>query len=282
MLLFVQKHLQYYVFLGGFIGRRMPGFLIFSGFLNFYKLRRNRNRTGGKMKKLSSMFSLGLIFLLFSSCERSDLTEELKLTYASAADDYYCRDHPYRCENGNSYRCHFYDYYDDNDTYAELAEKCLYGCDDSTGKCNTSDDFCTTVDGTMWTLRSFYGMDWYDAVSYCNSLTACGYSDWHLPTISELRTLIQNCSGTVTGGSCGITDDCLSYESCWSYGCNHCEYRENNGGYYSKLDDDDVWLWSSSTPTPSASDCCAWGVSFVSGTVSSLGRFGINHVRCIR
>ena len=133
----------------------------------------------------------------------------------------------------------------------------------------------------MWSSRSSYEMNWESAVSYCNNLTECGYSDWRLPTISELRTLIQNCSGTVTGGSCGVTDSCLSYSNCWSDSC-YCDYYiENNGGYYSKLgDDDNVWLWSSSTSSVNADN--AWRVGFDIGGVADNDKGDGNHVRCVR
>ena len=120
-------------------------------------------------------------------------------------------------------------------------------------------------------------MDWESAVSYCNNLTECGYSDWHLPTISELRTLIQNCSYTETGGICGVTDSCLSND-CYSYDCN-CEHRENNGGYYSKLGDDDtVSLWSSSTYYENT----AYAVDFINGFVTQYSNNVGLSVRCVR
>lgn len=40
---------------------------------------------------------------------------------------------------------------------------------------------------------SFIPMDWESAIEHCKELkesNACGYSDWHLPTIDELKTII--------------------------------------------------------------------------------------------
>ena len=113
---------------------------------------------------------------------------------------------------------------------------------------------CTTIDGYTWSPPSSEGMEWDDAVSYCDNLAACGYSDWHLPTISELRTLVKNCKRTKAGGSCGVTDSCLSYD-CWSDECYGCD----DG--HSKLGDFDIY-WSSSTLSDSPDQ--AWCVFFFS------------------
>ena len=96
-----------------------------------------------------------------------------------------------------------------------------------------------------------------------------------MPTISELRTLIQNCSGTVAGGSCGVTDSCLSYDDCSNYACGGCE--DDDSGYYSKLGDTG-WFCSSSITD---FDDFAWLVDFSSGDVN--GRIKVFcHVRCVR
>jgi len=48
--------------------------------------------------------------------------------------------------------------------------------------------------GLMWTkdanLPKGY-MNWYNAVDFCNNLNLGGYSDWHLPNVNELESLIN-------------------------------------------------------------------------------------------
>ena len=134
--------------------------------------------------------------------------------------------------------------------------------------------------GLIWSARSSSSYTWSNAVSYCDNLTEGGYSDWHLPNINELRTLIKNCAGSQTGGSCAVQDpSCLS-SSCYSSSC-YCSYMENNGGYYSKLGDDDtVYLWSSSTLSDNTD--IAWGVSFGPGGVDGNDKASYNYVRCVR
>jgi len=130
------------------------------------------------------------------------------------------------------------------------------------------------IGNLIWSNRSSKGMNWDDAVNYCRNLSEGGFTDWRLPTISELKTTIKNCqSGS---SSCRISDSCLS-SSCHSSSC-YCNLRANNGGYYSKLGDG-IWLWSSSTNSGKAD--FAWCVNFRDGHVFDFNKtLGIN-VRCV-
>lgn len=134
------------------------------------------------------------------------------------------------------------------------------------------------IGNLIWSDLSVNEMTWDDAKEYCENLTEGGYTDWRLPNINELRTLIKNCKGSRTGGYCAVQDPhCLSDDACLSNDC-FCECRDNTG-YYSKLGDDGL-LWSSST---TRSDKRAWFVHFGCGGVThkSKGHFGYQ-VRCVR
>ncbi|MFO7736362.1 MAG: hypothetical protein R6W70_09150, partial [bacterium] len=102
-------------------------------------------------------------------------------------------------------------------------------------------------------------MNHSDAISYCEGLGG------HLPTISELRTLIQNCPDTETGGACGVTDECLSYSNCWNDTYGGCSFDDS--GKYSVFGDKGRF-WSSSVLSDNAD--IAWYVYFSNGNVATL------------
>lgn len=137
----------------------------------------------------------------------------------------------------------------------------------------------TKIGDLTWSSKAEKWMDWNDAINYCKKLNEGRYSDWRLPTISELKTLIQNCQKTMTGGECGVTNNCLSYSECRNDACGGCDYDSNNLGKYSKLVDSG-YFWSSSTTSDSSN--FAWGVNFNHGDVSSNRLDDDNYVRCVR
>jgi len=126
--------------------------------------------------------------------------------------------------------------------------------------------------GLMWqAMPPSDGMNWNDAKAYCSNLSLGGYSDWRLPSIMELRSLIRGCSKTEKGGSCNIGSGCRKW-SCRAESCNGCSRKGGPGesGHYwpKELPDVDKWCFWSSSPVGD-SDSLAWGVFFGSGYVDS-------------
>ena len=150
---------------------------------------------------------------------------------------------------------------------------------------------CSATSGTpckdstnllIWSKKSTDTMKYSPASTYCSDSEMQGYGgfyDWRLPTISELRTLIQNCSSTETGGSCGVTDSCLSYNECRNDACLGCSSDPN--GKYSKFEDIG-WIWSSSIASDDINN--AWRIYFNEGRVdrSPNAVDGNYYVRCVR
>lgn len=131
--------------------------------------------------------------------------------------------------------------------------------------------------GLTWSAKASSSKTWSNAESYCDNLSEGGYSDWHLPTISELRTLIQNCSGTVTGGSCAVTDSCRSHVSCYTE--EECRCDSYGDSRYSKFGETG-YFWSSSTV--SGYTDYAWCVGFSYGDVGDASKTYSYYVRCVR
>ncbi len=126
----------------------------------------------------------------------------------------------------------------------------------------------------QWSSRSSSTENWGFAKKYCEDLDEGGYSDWRLPTISELKTIIKNCQSG--GSACRVSDNCLSSDSCWSENCR-CSF----GGSYGKLGDSDgVSLWSSSPRSDKTN--YAWYVQFSNGGVFSGWGYEGYSVRCVR
>jgi len=140
-------------------------------------------------------------------------------------------------------------------------------------KGNTGNNFPNEHDGLNWSDASSSSMNWDAAVDYCKNLGG------RLPTISELRTLIQNCPATETGGECGVTDSCLSYDDCKNDSCDGCEYDES--GKYSVFGDTHLF-WSSSEL--SDFPFRAWVVYFSLGHVleGNSSKSYNGNVRCVR
>ena len=132
------------------------------------------------------------------------------------------------------------------------------------------------IDNLIWSDRSLNKMNWETAKKYCEDLSEGGFDDWRLPTISELKTTIQNCKSG--GSSCEVSDSCLS-RSCYSSNC-YCNEKSNNGSYYSKLGDSDIVLWSSSTQSDNPRN--AWYVIVRIGDVYYYDKSDKMFVRCVR
>jgi len=146
---------------------------------------------------------------------------------------------------------------------------------------DTGNNFLNKHGGLKWSKKAPKSINWSDAKKYCENLVEDGYSDWRLPTISELRTLIKNCPATETGGECGVTDSCLSLRNCRNDACSGCS--GSSDGKYSKLGDTECF-WSFSEESDHAG--FAWYVRFSNGYVSNDSDGNDKHyevyVRCVK
>ncbi len=142
---------------------------------------------------------------------------------------------------------------------------------------------CSQLVALQWSNRSSYEMKWDDAVNYCRNLNEIGHSDWRLPNIDELRTIVKNCSKTQTGGLCKVSErnSCLSYNCAEPKNSCSCEDRKSNNGFFNQLgDDENVKLWSSSvlSDTPAL----AWYIYFAKAKINNINKVASHYVRCVR
>ena len=95
--------------------------------------------------------------------------------------------------------------------------------------------------------------NWYDAKSYCRNLKLSGHSDWRLPTIKELQSIV----------------DISKYRPVIKDGFKNVKYNFLDDGY-----------WSSSEYAGNSSK--ALGVCFFEGCTGWDNRSSKNYVRCVR
>ena len=126
--------------------------------------------------------------------------------------------------------------------------------------------------GLIWSSKTCQ-LGGTSACTYCRDLNEGGFTDWYLPSIDDLRTLIRHCSSTMPGGACGVTDSCFTSD-CYTEACNGCNY-----GYYtySVFGDENI-LQSSYGVGIGSGD--VWGVDFEVGRIVKYGTSGC--VRCVR
>lgn len=223
-----------------------------------------------------------LIWLLSQECESGCDTETSSCK---------CSEGFFRCVGDMSQKCH--------EEIWRNYELCTEEnpCNTRTGKCaedsnsgngdyedpsnsdsESEEPTCEVDDNLTWSSKSESMMTWEQAISYCENLSEEGVSDWRLPTICELRSLIQNCPATEIDGSCTFTDNCLNVTKCINTDCIGCSGEE----VYSKFGDL-YGFWSSSEAEFSAgSTKMAFSVNFSYGSVDQNVTSLTNYVRCVR
>ena len=90
---------------------------------------------------------------------------------------------------------------------------------------------------------------WQDSINYCENLTFAGYSDWRLPDVKELSSIV---------------DDTKYNPAIYSV------FRNTAASYY----------WSSTSVASNAS--FAWGVDFSYGHVYDNAKANSYYARCMR
>lgn len=135
-----------------------------------------------------------------------------------------------------------------------------------------------------------------DAVKFCGDLDYAGHNDWRLPTIDELRGIVEGYSDLESGGRCKVTSKCLQI-SCVIKGqkdgndtpCSNPETEIMQGNGPKGCYFDDVWgdfcgkYWSSSEVLGAVDMSFQLDFSdpaIIAATTSGMSSFGF--ARCVR
>lgn len=129
----------------------------------------------------------------------------------------------------------------------------------------------TLYSSLNWSARSVTTMSWKAADNHCGAMGG------RLPTISELRMLIEGCADVQTGGLCGVTDSCPASSTCYTSKCDGCSSASDGKYSYFK---DTVWLWSSTTDSTVSDQ--AWAVRYTNGSVYYYNKASMFHARCVK
>jgi len=97
---------------------------------------------------------------------------------------------------------------------------------------------------------SFYTKNWNDAINYCENLDRATFTDWRLPNINELYTIVD-----FTKLSAPVTFE---------------EFLKSSSGSY----------WTSTTYISEPSK--AWSINFANGSSNYDAKTLLKYVRCVR
>ncbi|HNW81628.1 MAG TPA: DUF1566 domain-containing protein [bacterium] len=154
-----------------------------------------------------------------------------------------------------------------NDSDTAAADNEILSDDEASDGCPASDKFCHEQNGLKWTDISSEKIVWSKAKENCASLGG------RLPTIAELRGLVDGCDKTKTGGSCQFTEGCLSNDC-----IADCFCTTTVDGY--SVFGDIEWLWSSSSKDGDTESAC--GVAFNNASIFCDSQTGWNYYRCVK
>ncbi len=159
--------------------------------------------------------------------------------------------------------------------------------DATLGPANLTDNGNGTVtdrkNGLMWQKKSTaaYGAQ-EAALKACQDMDLGGHSDWRLPAVDELRTLIQGCPGSMSDGGCEVRHGCGL--DCWTDPCAGCEDWTGPGteGCFEDpiLEGNCSFYWTTSFVADK--DHFVWGVAFYKAKVVARDTMEANPVRCVR
>lgn len=134
------------------------------------------------------------------------------------------------------------------------------------------------VTGQMWQkVPPAQKMSQTQGAAYCSKLLAPRGLEWRLPTIDELRSLVEVCSDTASGGGCGVTSECTNPTICRTPVCDGCE-KTDTCYWFGKMAGSCIYPYLSSTLSSSITRD-PWWLHYQNAYVGYMKRNG--WVRCV-
>ena len=141
----------------------------------------------------------------------------------------------------------------------------------------------------VWSQVDFFmtEISWKDKAVQCRESKSGGISQWRIPTIDEIRTILTASEKLKTGGECTVTDACSDF----SAGCfdeeyeGKCTEEEGNGGFESSLYDYGAYILSGTISDESDGVYYAWAVDLTNGSLSERASTSSDNYsvsRCIK
>ena len=126
----------------------------------------------------------------------------------------------------------------------------------------------------QWAKYPIFTATWEKAHEYCENLEESGFKDWRLPSIDELRSIVQKCPETAAGGKCLISDKNgkLSLNDYSKQDCRGCR----RGGFNLP---GNGWFWSASQMTGTDH---FWVISFKNTRISNANKAVPYNAYCVR
>jgi hypothetical protein len=123
----------------------------------------------------------------------------------------------------------------------------------------------------VWSQVDFIQADlsWKEKAVQCRESNFGGISQWRIPTIDEIRTILTSSEKLKTGGECPVTDACSDF----SAGCFDEEDEEKcieEDGFETSLYDYGAYILSGTIADESDGVYYAWAVNTMDGSLTDL------------
>jgi len=196
------------------------------------------------------------------------------------------------CDSHASQRCYQSDVYWVNScgNLEGIAQDCLENescTDNSCVRRSCINNQETYVEGNLcWQkVPTNQQMTSRQAIQHCENLAYANFSDWRVPTIRELRTLVRGCPDIEIGGACPVySGPDVDWNGDCTNGCPEASGPGDNGCYMTiSVQGPCGGTWSSSQGGGGPFEVGVWALNYQRGIITySLLNYQNPIVRCVR